>query len=257
MISDGVEKIMRTAFLLAAMGAALALTGCGGKDEGNVAGAPSGDPVAAVAAPAGTSWSETVAATPEGGFVMGNPNAKLKVVEYASFTCPHCGEFAEAADEPLRTKYVDTGKVSYEFRNFVRDPLDITASLIARCGGKDPFFSLTHQMFGNQNAMFQTIQGAGEKGYQEAMNLPPQQRFTRLAELAGLIDFAKARGIPEQQARTCLANFKEAEALAAANDAAVKQYNIEGTPTLILNGKKLDNANTWPALEAALKEAGA
>ncbi|MET0365407.1 MAG: thioredoxin domain-containing protein [Sphingobium sp.] len=247
---------MRTAFLLATIGAALALSGCGDKGDGNSA-TPSGDPVAAVSAPAGTSWSETVAATPEGGFVMGNPNAKLKVVEYASFTCPHCREFAEQADEPLRTKYVDTGKVSYEFRNFVRDPLDITASLIARCGGKDPFFPLAHQLFGNQDAMFKQIQGAGEKGYQDAMNLPPQQRFGRLGELAGLIDFAKTRGIPEAQARTCLANFKEAETLAAGNDVAVKQFQLEGTPTLILNGKKLDNANTWPQLEAALKEAGA
>ncbi|HEX7873183.1 MAG TPA: thioredoxin domain-containing protein [Sphingobium sp.] len=247
---------MRTAFLLATIGAALALSGCGGKGDGNSA-APSGDPVAAVSAPAGTSWSETIAATPEGGFVMGNPNAKLKVVEYASFTCPHCRDFAQQADEPLRTKYVDSGKVSYEFRNFVRDPLDITAALIARCGGKDPFFPLSHQLFGNQEAMFKQIQSVGEKGYQDAMNLPPQQRFGRLGELAGLIDFAKTRGIPEAQARTCLANFKEAETLAAGNEAAVKQFQLEGTPTLILNGKKLDNANSWPQLEAALKEAGA
>ncbi|MFT3964423.1 MAG: thioredoxin domain-containing protein [Sphingobium sp.] len=247
---------MRTAFLLATMSMALALSGCGGKGEGNGT-APSGDPVAAVPAPAGTRWSETVAATPEGGFVMGNPDAKLKLVEYASFTCPHCREFAETAEEPLKSKYVDTGKLSYEFRHFVRDPLDITASLIARCGGKDPFFPLTLQLFGNQDAMFKQIQGAGDKAYQDAMNLKPEQRFTRLAELSGLIDFAKARGIPEARARTCLADFKQAEALAAGNDAAVKQFQIEGTPTLILNGRKIDNANTWPALEAALKEAGA
>ncbi|HEX7858161.1 MAG TPA: thioredoxin domain-containing protein [Sphingobium sp.] len=250
---------MRTAFLLAAMGAALALSGCGDKGANGGAGnsaTPSGSPVAAVAAPAGTSWSETIAASPEGGFVMGNPNAKLKLIEYASYTCPHCKEFAEHADEPLR-KYVDTGKVSYEFRNFVRDPLDITAALIARCGGKDPFFPLSHQVFGNQDAMFQKIQSVGDKGYQDAMKLPPQQRFARLAELAGLIDFAKTRGIPEAQARTCLANFKEAETLAAGNDAGVKKYGIEGTPTLILNEKKLENANTWPLLETALKAAGA
>lgn len=247
---------MRTRFLLAAIGMALALSGCGGKGEGNGA-APSGDPVAAVPAPAGTSWSETVAATPEGGFVMGNPNAKLKLIEYASFTCPHCREFAESIEEPLKTKYVDTGKVSYEFRHFVRDPIDITASLIARCGGKDPFFPLMMQLFGNQDAMFKQAQGAGDKAYQDAMNLPPEKRFVRLGEMTGLIDFAKTRGIPEAQARTCLANFKQAEGFAEGNGAAIKQFNIEGTPTVILNGKKLDNAATWPLLETALKEAGA
>ena len=247
---------MRTGFLIAALGAAMTLSACGGKGEGNVA-APTGEPIAAVPAPSGSSWSDMVAATPEGGFVMGNPDAKLKLIEYASFTCSHCREFAETAEEPLRTKYVDTGKVSYEFRHFVRDPLDITASLIARCGGKDPFFPLVQQMFGNQDAMFKQVQGVGEKAYQDAMSLPPQQRFIRLGEMAGLIDFAKARGIPEAQARTCLADFKQAEALAAGNEAGTKQYDITGTPTLILNGKKLDNANAWPQLDAALKAAGA
>jgi protein-disulfide isomerase len=248
---------MRTRFLLAMIGAALALSGCGGKGEGNQAsGAPTGTPIAAVPAPTGTVWSETVTATPAGGFAMGNPNAPIKLIEYGSFTCPHCREFAEKADEGLRAK-VDTGKVSFEYRNFVRDPLDITASLLARCGGKDPFFPLAHQIFANQDDMFKTIQAAGDPAYQAAMQLPANQRFTKLAELAGLIEFVKARGITDTAARTCLANVAEAEKLAAINESGVKQYQIEGTPTLILNEKKLDNANTWPLLETALKEAGA
>jgi protein-disulfide isomerase len=160
---------MKTGFLIATIGLALALSGCGSKDEGNQAGgAPTGAPVAAVAAPKGTIWSETVAATPEGGFRMGNPDAPLKLIEYASFTCPHCAEFAETADEGLRAK-VDTGKVSFEFRNLIRDPLDLTAAVLARCGGKDPFLPLAHQMFANQAAMFKTIQGAGDPAYQAAM----------------------------------------------------------------------------------------
>jgi len=247
---------MKTGFWIAMIGTALALSGCGKGDGGSANGAQPAGSVAAVAAPKGTTWEDTVAATPAGGFVRGNPDAPLKLVEYASFTCPHCKEFAETADEGLRTA-VNTGKVSFEFRNFVRDPLDITASLLARCGGKDPFFPLAHQMFGNQEAMFKAIQGAGEAGYQNAMKLPPNQRFGKLAELAGLIEFVKARGIAEPQARACLADFAEAEKLAKANDAAVKEFAIEGTPTLILNGEKLENANTWPALQTVLKDRGA
>lgn len=243
--------------LLGLIGTALALSGCSDKGEGNSAGAvkPAG-PVAAVAAPAGTKWSETVAATPAGGFVMGNPNAPLKLIEYGSLTCPHCKEFAETSDAGLRA-LVDTGKLSFEFRNFVRDPLDITASLLARCGGAEPFFPLLHQFFANQEAMFTTIQGVGDTGYQNAMKLPPNQRLQKLAELAGLIEFVKARGVPEQQARACLADFGAAEKLAAGNDVATKEFQLEGTPTLILNGQKLENANTWPALQQALKDAGA
>ncbi|MET0138216.1 MAG: thioredoxin domain-containing protein [Sphingobium sp.] len=248
---------MKTGFLIATIGLALALSGCGSKDEGNQAvGAPTGAPVAAVAAPKGTVWSETVAATPEGGFRMGNPDAPLKLIEYASFTCPHCAEFAETADEGLRAK-VDTGKVSFEFRNLIRDPLDLTAAVLARCGGKDPFLPLAHQMFANQAAMFKTIQGAGDPAYQAAMQAPPNQRLVKLAELAGLIEFVKARGVAEPAARICLSDGAAAEKLANESNAGAEKYTVEGTPTLILNEKKLDNANTWPTLEAALKQAGA
>lgn len=118
---------------LALIALSLTLAGCGKKDEGN---ATSAAPIAAVAAPAGTSWSETVAETPEGNFVMGNPAAKLKLVEYGSFTCSHCRDFAHESSEELKAM-VDSGKISYEFRVYVRDPIDITTALLARCGGKD------------------------------------------------------------------------------------------------------------------------
>lgn len=248
---------MRTLFLLATIGSALALAGCGDNKADEAAnGAGAGAPVAATPAPAGTRWSETVAETPAGGFLRGNPDAPVKIIEYASFTCPHCGEFAKQADEPL-AKTVDTGKVSFEFRNYIRDPLDITMALIARCGGKEPFFSLTHQLFANQEATFKQLQAKGEPAYQAAVTAPPEQRFARLAELAGLIEFAKQRGITESQARTCLADMPKAEALAKGNELATKEFNVEGTPTIIMNGAKLENVATWPALEAKLREAGA
>ena len=66
----------------------------------------------------GRRWST---ATPEGGFLMGNPNADVKLVELGSMTCPHCAEFAEQADQKLINDYVKSGRVSFEFRNFVRD----------------------------------------------------------------------------------------------------------------------------------------
>ena len=66
---------------------------------------------------------------------MGNPNAEVKLVEFGSMTCPHCAEFDEQGGKPLIDNYVKNGQVSFEFRNFVRDPFDMTASLIARCGG--------------------------------------------------------------------------------------------------------------------------
>jgi len=102
--------------------AMLALAACNsGADNAAVTGAP----VAEVAPPAGTQWATIVAATPDGGFVMGNPNAPIKLVEYGSLSCSHCADFSEAASEALRTKYVASGKVSYEFRSYLLGGQDV------------------------------------------------------------------------------------------------------------------------------------
>ncbi|WP_030539181.1 thioredoxin domain-containing protein [Sphingobium sp. DC-2] len=237
---------------LALIALSLTLSACGKTDAGNTATA---EPVAAVAAPAGTSWSQTVTATPEGNFIMGNPNAKVKLVEFASYTCSHCRDFSAEASEEIR-KIVDTGKMSYELRNFVRDPIDISTSLLARCGGKDLFYPLSEQFFTNQNAMFEKAQALGDAKYQQLMSAPPAQRFAQLADAVGLIDFAKQRGIAEDQAKQCLADTAAAEKLAKGVETASSEYKIEGTPTFILNGSVLENTATWATLQPKLKQAG-
>ena len=208
------------------------------------------------AAPEGTTWAEQVVATPEGGMLMGNPDAPIKIMEFGSYTCSHCADFAQKSQEPLERDFVNSGKVSFEFRNYVVNPLDITVALLARCAGPEAFFPLTHQFFANQPQMIQQIQAAGENAYQSAMSAPPEQRFVRMAEAAGLLDFAMQRGIPEEKARQCLADTKTVEALAAGVERDTERYTITGTPTLIMNGTKLD-VTTWDGLAERLKSAGA
>jgi len=237
--------------------ALFALSGCGSQGDGNSGGGNAAGAIAGKAAPAGTNWADTVVATPEGGMRMGNPDAPIKLIEFGSYTCPHCRDFGEQSHDPLERDYVNTGKVSFEYRNFVRDPLDISVALLARCSGPEAFFALSSQFFGNQEAMIKQVQSYGEAAYQQAVSAPPQQRFIKLAELGGLIEFAKQRGVPEDKARVCLANIKEAEALATGVDRAVSQYQINGTPSIIMNGTRLENVATWPSLQERLKDAGA
>lgn len=239
---------------VASLAAALALSACGDKEGANGT-APSGDPVAAVAAPAGTSWADKVAATPEGGFVMGNPDAAIKVIEFASYSCSHCRDFSETSASEVR-ELVNSGKMSFEIRNFVRDPLDMSVALLARCGGAEPFFPLTEQFFGNQNTMFEKAQGMGDAAYQAAMSSPPQERFVKLADAVGLIEFAKQHGIAEDQAKQCLADAAAAEKLAKGVEEATRTFSITGTPAFVVNGTLLENVTTWEALKAKLKEAG-
>jgi protein-disulfide isomerase len=237
---------------LALIALSLTIAACGKKDEG---GATSAEPVAAVAAPAGTKWSESIAATPHGQVVLGKPAATVKLIEYGSYTCSHCRDFAAESAEEIK-QIVDSGKMSFEFRNYVRDPIDISTALLARCGGKDIFYPISEQFFANQNAMFEKAQALGDEKYKALMSAPPAQRFGQLATAVGLVDFAKQRVISEDQAKQCLADTAAAEKLAKGVEQANQQYKIEGTPTFILNGVMVENTAAWPALRTKLKQAG-
>src|SRR5688500_13061899 len=85
-------------------------------------------------------WTRVEATTPDGGFRMGNPDAPVKLVEYLSLTCPHCAAFAREGTPPLIRNYVRRGRVSFEVRNLPLNALDVTATILARCGGPERFF---------------------------------------------------------------------------------------------------------------------
>jgi protein-disulfide isomerase len=241
------------ALALVAAPLSLALAAC---DKGGDAAAPGGEKIAAIAPPAGKTWADTVTKTPEGGYLMGNPDAPIKLLEYGSLTCPHCADFAETSMAELRDKFVASGRVSFEFRNFVRDAIDVTAAQLTRCGAPESYFALTDQAFANQAAMFQKAQGAGEAAYTAAMALPDAQRGQALADLTGLSEFFASRGISRDQAATCLANTAEAQALAKRTQEQGDELNITGTPTFFINGEKLD-LNAWPEIKARLETMGA
>jgi len=187
---------------------------------------------------------------------MGNPDAPIKLVEFMSITCSHCATFGEEAFDSIRDDYVNSGKVSFEIRNFVRDPLDLTAAILSRCGGGGPFFALTKQALNNQGPMFEKAQAIGEATYNNILKSDPKQRFVSLAEELDLINFFQQRGISADQAKTCLSEEATAEDLMAQTKAAVDDFDVQGTPTFLLNGQKVDGAS-WPVIETKLKEAGA
>jgi protein-disulfide isomerase len=239
---------------LTLLAAALLVSACG--DKGNDNAATSNGSVTPVAAPNGGDWTKTVSLTPEGGMRMGNPDAKVKLVEYGSLTCPHCAEFAEKGEPQLVDKYVKTGQVSYEFRNFVRDPLDITMSLIARCGGASPqFFQLSNAMYSDQKSIFDKLQSVPQQQLASLQSQAPVQQFQAYAKFAGLQEWAAQRGLPSAKTSACLSNQQEIEKLVQMNSDAVSQYNLPGTPTFLINGEVVPETATWDKLEPKLKEA--
>lgn len=252
---DAMMKLRRIAALTFALPVALALAACGSEKEGDDTALPKGDPIAAIAPPAGEQWAEVSAETPEGGFRVGNPDAPLKLVEYASHTCPHCAEFSKESGEKLRGQYVASGVVSYEIRNLIRDPLDLTIATLVRCSGPAAFHPLADQAWANLDAFYQNLQtnkGAADAAMQQA----GAARFQGLAQAAGLYDFFAARGISKEQASQCLSHVDRIKVVAERSDKDSAEKQITGTPSFFLNGKRID-FTTWDAVEPILQNAGA
>jgi len=150
---------------------------------------------------------------------LGNPNAKVTVVEYASASCPHCAHFNNEVFPAFKAKYIDTGRVHYVFREFLTQPVEVAAAsfLVARCAGRDKYFSVLDTIFRGQAQMYQSgdIKGA-------------------------LLHAAEGAGMTEAQFDACLTNEAAGDALSARVERYVKEDGIDSTPTFVINGKKMD-----------------
>jgi protein-disulfide isomerase len=205
-------------------------------------------------------WVATVALTPEGGFRQGNPNAPIKLVEYGSRTCPICGRFAAEGVAELRSKYIATGKVSYEYRDFlIHGAPDFALALLNQCVPMPRFFAALDSIYANQSTFAARLDQLEKTRSSEVtawQKLPPPQMATRFAEALGFIPFMKAHGVTEARARQCLADPALIKRIAQTNASAVNDQDIDGTPTFIVNGRKM-RAYDWLRLQPELWAAGA
>lgn len=207
-------------------------------------------PASALAAPA-ANWVNHVAMTPTGGHVLGNPAAPNKLVEYISYTCPHCAHFVEEASAPLKANYVRTGKVSVEVRNAVRDKYDLTVALLARCGDPKRFFGNHEALFANQSAWMEKI-GAYER---DAAKPAEQKAALRdIGQKTGLYALMAKRGYKPAQLDACINDANAMKQVLAMTDEAWNKLKIPGTPGFTLNGTLLDGSD-WASVQAALPAA--
>ena len=213
--------------------------------------------LAATPALAKTDWTKAIAATPEGGIRIGNPAAKVKLLEFASYTCAHCKAFHEVGLPALKAKYIATGNVSFEQRSFVRNGPDFAASLLVTCQAAVPALAFAGRLFAEQDKWTAPFLAMTDADNQALAALPQAQQPAKLAEAAGLVGWAEANGLPSAKAKACLLDAKgQAKLLAIRND-AMTNYKLEGTPTFGINGVPVpgvfDWANLEPKLQAALK----
>jgi protein-disulfide isomerase len=234
---------------------ALALAACGSNDDAAPGAAPTGEPIAAIAAPAGQAWSQVVSATPEGGMRMGNPDAPLKLVEYGSLSCPHCAKLATDGMQTLVDKYVNSGRVSFEFRSFpLHGIVDVIPTVMVRCADPSAYFPLVEQLFATQQEWIAQVEKNSDQA-QALQSLPPQQRYAALADALGFTEWFAARGLAKDQAHSCLADPSAIEKVAKEGQKWTED-GVNQTPTLALNGTMLEVAE-WKELEPVLQNAGA
>ena len=205
-----------------------------------------------VAAPAPSKWLSTVTVTDKGAYVLGNPAAPNKVVEYLSYTCGHCAEFEVKEAPAFKAEFVASGKASLEIRNMVLNPVDLTAAILARCGGKAKFF-------GNQRHLLatQAIWSGNAKNISAATrDKLKAQDYTGFMvgtfDEIGLGPTMQQRGITSAQAKTCLADkaaFNAVIGMTESGDA----LGVRGTPAFLVNGVLQDHIHNAAELQAVMK----
>lgn len=167
---------------------------------------------------------------------LGNPNAKVTMVEYASVSCPHCARFNNDVFPAFKAKYIDTGKVHYIAREALTGDPAIAAAgfLTARCAGKDKYFQVTDAIYHAQSDMMQP--GADPH--------------------AILLTIARSAGMTDSQFDACIKDEKALTALNARWEKYVRDDHINGTPTFVINGKVYDKGEMSLAeLDAAVGQA--
>ncbi|MGB9364380.1 MAG: DsbA family protein [Xanthobacteraceae bacterium] len=168
------------------------------------------------AAAQGPSQEELMRPGPLPDIVLGKADAPVTIVEYASMTCPHCATFSKTTFPQLKAKYIDTGKVRFIFREFPLDELAAAAAMLARCIDKDN----------------------GEKAIAVIEVLfNSQDKWAVRQPLPQLQQIAKQAGLTQQAFEECLANQKLYNDVLAMRERGSKEYKVESTPTLFINGK--------------------
>ncbi len=210
----------RASILIAA---AIVLSGCGG---GAIGPAPPIDKATYVPPQA-----ELMAAGPLGDRVLGNPNAPITVIEYASLTCPHCRNYHASVFPRVKREYIDTGKVRYIVREFPIGHTSGTAAIVNRCAPEDKYFFLLNQFLTRQPEWV-------------SQEVRPDAIFS----------VAKASGMTRETFDKCLSNQVIIDGLTEVKQRG-RQFGVIGTPTFFINGRKAQGEVTFEEIKGMIEQA--
>ena len=198
------------------------------------------------------SWLTTVTRTEAGGHRMGNPEAKVALIEFVSYTCPHCANFEKQASGPMQVAYVAPGKASVEVRHVLRNPIDLAAALLAECGPEQKFFGNHHALLGGQEQWLKRLSSASEATQVRWRHGTMGERMRAIASDAGFYGIMERRGIDRVATDKCLSDEADAKRLVQQSNASSEAFNVQGTPSFALDGELLEGVHTWDDLQKAI-----
>jgi protein-disulfide isomerase len=187
---------------------------------------------ASTATPAATATQGAAATLSSDDLLLGNQDAPVTIIEYASLTCPHCAAFEKETLPLIKKEWIDTGKAKLVFRDFPLDGSAIKASLVARCAPPDRFYGFLEVLFGSQENW--------------ARQGDPTEALGRIAKLGGMDD---------DKFRSCLKDDALQNKILASRLQGEKEFGVSSTPTFFINGTKLVGSQPYEKFDEALKAA--
>jgi protein-disulfide isomerase len=164
--------------------------------------------------------------------ILGNPDAPITIVEYASMTCPHCAHFQDDVLPEIKKQWIDAGKAKLVLRDFPLDEEALRAAMIARCAPPDRYYAFADTFFASQSKW------VGARDYREAL--------ARLARLGGM---------GKEEFEACLRNKRLEDSIVQSRLVASKELDVNSTPTFFINGNKFTGAPTAQDFEVNLQAA--
>ncbi|RPE64832.1 protein-disulfide isomerase [Pacificibacter maritimus] len=168
--------------------------------------------------------------------IMGDADAPIELIEYASYTCPHCANFHSNVFKQLKENYIDTGKVKFVYREVYFDKYGLWAAMVARCGGDLRYFGIQGMLYEQQSDWI----GGGK----DAMEI-----------VSNLRTIGKKAGLSDADLDACMNDGDMAQAMVAKFENEMQEYDVSGTPTLVINGevnKNMSYADLSAKLDAIL-----
>jgi protein-disulfide isomerase len=173
--------------------------------------------------------TQTVLALTKDDRILGNPDAPITIVEYASLTCPHCAHFTNDVLPELKKKWIDTGKAKLVLRDYPLDEPALRAAMIARCAPPDRYYAYVDTFFGSQEKWVTA------RDYRDAL--------ARLVKLGGM---------SREEFDNCLKNTALENKIVEGRLIASKELDVNSTPTFFINGAKFAGAPTVEEFDKAL-----